>query len=186
MCLRDSLSKEDHGPQWGAFTFIKLPHIIKHLCEDSKSFKASEEVIQGFEMLLEMFPLLDFIDSHTACSCIELLLNELVKLDFVTENQCSSIIARRYSFFNYMNFINQLNNYSSLLLRASVVSTLSSPNPPSNVLTIIMRTEPTLQRMLRTLDSDYSKIQVRYYLLLLNIDLFFNANYICVFLGGFS
>ncbi|XP_016661657.1 mediator of RNA polymerase II transcription subunit 24 isoform X2 [Acyrthosiphon pisum] len=137
MCLRDSLSKEDHGPQWGAFTFIKLPHIIKHLCEDSKSFKASEEVIEGFEMLLEMFPLLDFIDSHTACSCIELLLNELVKLEFVTENQCSSIIARR----------------------ASVVSTLSSPNPPSNVLTIIMRTEPTLQRMLRTLDSDYSKIQ---------------------------
>lgn len=96
MCLRDSLSKEDHGPQWGAFTFIKLPHIIKHLCEDSKSFKASEEVIQGFEMLLEMFPLLDFIDSHTACSSIELLLNELVKLEFVTENQCSSIIARRY------------------------------------------------------------------------------------------
>lgn len=95
MCLRDSLSKEDHGPQWGAFTFIKLPHIIKHLCEDSKSFKASEEVIQGFEMLLEMFPLLDFIDSHTACSSIELLLNELVKLDFVTESQCSSIIARR-------------------------------------------------------------------------------------------
>lgn len=57
-----------------------------------------------------------------------------------------------------------------LYLRASVVSTLSSPNPPSNVLTIIMRTEPTLQRMLRTLDSDYSKIQVRYYLLLLNVD----------------
>lgn len=96
MCLRDSLSEEDHGPQWGAFTFIKLPHIIKYLCEDSKSFKASEEVIQGFEMLLEMFPLLDFIDSHTACSSIELLLTELVKLDFVTENQCSSIIARRY------------------------------------------------------------------------------------------
>lgn len=96
MCLRDSLSKEDHGPQWGAFTFIKLPHIIKHLCEDSKSFKPSEEVIQGFEMLLEMFPLLDFIDSHTACSSIELLLNELVKLDFITESQCSSIIARRY------------------------------------------------------------------------------------------
>ncbi|VVC40476.1 Mediator complex, subunit Med24, N-terminal [Cinara cedri] len=137
MCMRDSLSKEDHGPQWGAFTFIKLPHIIKHLCEDSKSFKASEEVIQGFEMLLEMFPLLDFIDSHTACSSIELLLNELVKLDFVTENQCSSIISRR----------------------AKVVSTLSSPNPPSNVLTIIMRTEPTLQRMLRTLDSEYAKIQ---------------------------
>lgn len=100
MCLRDSLSKEDHGPQWGAFTFIKLPHIIKHLCEDSKSFKASEEVIEGFEMLLEMFPLLDFIDSHTACSSIELLLNELVKLDFVTENQCSSIISRRYRFIN--------------------------------------------------------------------------------------
>lgn len=89
------MSEEDHGPQWGAFTFIKLPHIIKHLYEDSKSFKASEEVIQGFEMLLEMFPLLDFIDSHTACSSIELLLNELVKLDFVTESQCSSIIARR-------------------------------------------------------------------------------------------
>lgn len=49
-----------------------------------------------------------------------------------------------------------------LTFRASVVSTLSSPNPPSNVLTIIMRTEPTLQRMLRTLDSDYSKIQVNY------------------------
>lgn len=43
-----------------------------------------------------------------------------------------------------------------------MVSTLSSPNPPSNVLTIILRTEPTLQRMLRTLDSDYSKIQVSY------------------------
>jgi hypothetical protein len=165
MCLRDSLSKEDHGPQWGAFTFIKLPHIIKHLCEDSKSFKASEEVIQGFEMLLEMFPLLDFIDSHTACSCIELLLNELVKLDFVTENQCSSIIARRYQFFKFI--ILTVYNLIILLLRASVVSTLSSPNPPSNVLTIIMRTEPTLQRMLRTLDSDYSKIQVRIHLLLL-------------------
>ncbi|XP_050548691.1 mediator of RNA polymerase II transcription subunit 24 isoform X1 [Daktulosphaira vitifoliae] len=137
MCLRDSLSNEDHGPQWGAFTFIKLPHIIKQLCKDSASFKASEEVIQGFEMLLDMFPLLDFIDSHTACSSIELLLRELIKQDFVTESQCSSIISQR----------------------ASVVSTLSSPDPPSNVLTIIMRTEPTLQRMLRTLDSDFSKIQ---------------------------
>lgn len=96
LCLRDSLSEKDPGPQWGAFTFIKLPHIIKQLCEDSKCFKASEEVIQGFEMVLEMFPLLDFIDSHTADSSIELLLNELVKLDFVTESQCSSIIARRY------------------------------------------------------------------------------------------
>lgn len=46
------------------------------------------------------------------------------------------------------------------ILRANVISTLSSPSPPSNVLSIIMRTEPTLQRMLRTLDSDYSKIQV--------------------------
>lgn len=114
MCLRDSLSKEDHGPQWGAFTFIKLPHIIKHLCEDSKSFKASEEVIQGFEMLLEMFPLLDFIDSHTACSSIELLLNELVKLDFVTENQCSSIITRRY---RYINFFLDPNKTTSLILK---------------------------------------------------------------------
>lgn len=66
--------------------------------------------------------------------------------------------------------------------RASVVSTLSSPNPPSNVLTIIMRTEPTLQRMLRTLDSDYSKIQVRYWILYPIVELMS-----CIqFLGSFS
>jgi len=31
-----------------------------------------------------------------------------------------------------------------------------------------MRTEPTLQRMLRTLDSDYSKIQVSHLSIIIN------------------
>lgn len=58
MSLNDVLDTGEES-QWGAFTFIKLPQILQHLYVEN-----SDDIVECFEMLLEMFPLLDILDAR--------------------------------------------------------------------------------------------------------------------------
>lgn len=86
---------------WCAFTFIKVPHIIKELSRQRKVAAFEEElnycpdVIAAFEMLLQD-PILDYIDTKCACNTVEYLLTELTKQGLVNEDQVKEFSATRY------------------------------------------------------------------------------------------
>lgn len=87
---------------WCAFTFIKVPHIIKELSgQRKKAAMFGEElnycpdVIAAFEMLLQD-PILDYIDTKCACNTVEYLLTELTKQGLVNESQVKEFSATRY------------------------------------------------------------------------------------------
>ncbi|XP_026686224.1 mediator of RNA polymerase II transcription subunit 24-like [Diaphorina citri] len=89
MSLNDVLDTGEES-QWGAFTFIKLPHLLHRLYIDN-----SDDIVECFEMLLELFPLLDILDARCACNTVESLLTELEKLHILSEQQSKQIIDKR-------------------------------------------------------------------------------------------
>ncbi|KAL7305131.1 hypothetical protein TKK_0002534 [Trichogramma kaykai] len=144
MCLHDVTGtfKESH---WGGFTVLKLPQILKELHSstlhgENENFKYSQDVIDAFELLLKYTPLLDKMDIIYSGNSIEFLLNELQKVNLVTEEQAKQISSRR----------------DGLL---TSLQKFDSPSIGSSIGTIIMRAEPTLAGLLKTLNAEYTKIQ---------------------------
>ncbi|XP_011503452.1 PREDICTED: mediator of RNA polymerase II transcription subunit 24 [Ceratosolen solmsi marchali] len=144
MCLHDVTGtfKESH---WGGFTVLKLPQILKDLHAsmlkgENESFEYSQDVIDAFELLLRYTPLLDKMDIICAGNSIEFLLNELHKVNLVTEKQAKHISSRRDG------LLTTLQKFDSL-------------NISSSIRTVIIRAEPTLAGFLKTLNAEYTKIQ---------------------------
>lgn len=124
--LNDAV-QENCSAYWGAFTFIKLPHIIQllacHYASSSnclpgeKSYKiidsmflhffsvilisptfveqASQEIVDGFVLLMEFCPLLNNIDTKTQNNNVESLLNEMVKMSVISEADKTKILEIR-------------------------------------------------------------------------------------------
>jgi mediator of RNA polymerase II transcription subunit 24 len=65
---------------------------------ENESFEYSQDVIDAFELLLRYTPLLDKMDIICAGNSIEFLLNELHKVNLVTEKQAKHISSKRYVF----------------------------------------------------------------------------------------
>ena len=55
----------------------------------------SQDILDAFELLLQFTPLLDIIDSTCSCNYVECLLNELQKVNLVTEKQAKQISGKR-------------------------------------------------------------------------------------------
>ncbi|XP_046388735.1 mediator of RNA polymerase II transcription subunit 24 [Ischnura elegans] len=200
ICLNDVLTTSEES-QWGAFTFLKVPHILRQLHMSVSGESAShgkgspgspsstssvanqdklnsstmdglasssplgdpsmsspssqssanmvsattpfsQDVVNAFELLLQYTPLLDVIDAKCSCSVVECLLNELAKVGLVTETHVKAYSSRR-----------EASGGGVQKSESSVVSqTASIPK-------VIIRAEPTLARILKTLDADYIKIQ---------------------------
>lgn len=87
---------------WCAFTFIKVPQIIKQLnalsksrdYDDAAKLDYSPDVIEAFEMLAED-PILDFMDTKCACNTIEFLLTELAKQHLVNDKHVKHFSSKR-------------------------------------------------------------------------------------------
>jgi len=130
-------------PKWGAFTFIKLPHILYTLTSSSietgEDGEFSQDIVEAVELLLQFGPLIDVMDSGPSCY-IESLLVELSKLKLLNDKHMKNYLASRES-----------RNCNQTRPEAT------SQTLPINVL--IIRAQTTLQRVLKTLDADYSKIQ---------------------------
>lgn len=129
-----NVSQTSYESQWGAFAFLKVPHILSVLAEKSDT----NVMVNAVELLLHHSPLLDAMDANSSCSCLDCLLGELVKARLLTESQVQHLSTRQKI-------------PSSLKLD----STSSSAGIPK----VIICAEPTLAGILKTLSTDYHKIQ---------------------------
>ncbi|XP_012274069.1 mediator of RNA polymerase II transcription subunit 24 isoform X2 [Orussus abietinus] len=144
VCLHD-VTGTFHESQWGAFTFLKVPLILKELHSSTigsdEKFEYSQDILDAFELLLQFTPLLDIMDTTCSCNCVECLLSELQKFKLVTEKQAQQLASRREG------------------VMAALQKLESSRSPTSSIQKVIIRAEPTLGGILKTLNADYTKIQ---------------------------
>nr|CAD7206555.1 unnamed protein product [Timema douglasi] len=144
--LNDVLgTSEESG--WGAFVFLKIPYILRQLHHttsgEDKSVEFSQDIVDSFELLLQYTPLLDIMDARCSCNIVECLLRELAKVGLVTEPLVTLYSSKRES-------------TSPVVPRLEQAQSQSASIPK-----VIIRAEPTLARILKTLDADYVKVQVR-------------------------
>ncbi|XP_014254037.1 mediator of RNA polymerase II transcription subunit 24 [Cimex lectularius] len=145
MSLNDALGTSEES-KWGAFTFLKLPYVLSALngsnIQSSPEGDYSEDIVEAIQLLVQFVPLLDLMDSPVSFNCIEALLAELVKLKLLNESHVKSYIARREAV--------------SFGLPRTEINSGAQSQP---IFKVIIRAQPTLQRILKTLDADLAKIQ---------------------------
>ncbi|XP_021940557.1 mediator of RNA polymerase II transcription subunit 24, partial [Zootermopsis nevadensis] len=137
--------------QWGAFTFLKVPHILRQIHftirgvengeKPQEKLEFSQDVVDALELLLQYTPLLDIMDAKCSCNCIECLLKELLRNGLVTESHVTHFTSKREAMTTTIQKLDQ--------------STTQAPSIPK----VIVKAEPTLSRILKTLDADCVKVQ---------------------------
>lgn len=90
---------------WGAFMFYTMPHIIKQLHAlqrvpgeqplPSASTDYIPELLEALELLIEDNLLLDFMDTKCSCNIIELLLNQWIKQQLVSDVHVKKLASQR-------------------------------------------------------------------------------------------
>lgn len=73
----------------------KLIIVASYYFTGDEKYEYSQDILDAFELLLQFTPLLDIMDTTCSCNCIECLLNELQKVNLVTEKQAKQLSARR-------------------------------------------------------------------------------------------
>ncbi|XP_074655944.1 mediator of RNA polymerase II transcription subunit 24-like isoform X2 [Tubulanus polymorphus] len=125
--------------KWVAFTFLKIPQIISKMQVNYTS-SSENDVEQSLDMLLRYTPLLDLADVVCNCDCLQFLLQELCnKQNLIGEATMERLGSKRTS-----------ESRKPKLSESSV----AQPSPG-----LILRAEPTVMSILKTLDADYSKNQ---------------------------
>uniref|UniRef100_A0A8C9R3N3 Mediator of RNA polymerase II transcription subunit 24 n=2 Tax=Scleropages formosus TaxID=113540 RepID=A0A8C9R3N3_SCLFO len=127
--------------KWTAFTFLKIPQVLlrlKKYPQGEKDFM--EDVNVAFEYLLKLTPLLDKADQRCNCDCLSLLLQECNKLGLLSESNTANLTAKRAEDREYAPRLKTAEN-------ANI-----QPNPG-----LILRAEPTVTNILKTVDADHSK-----------------------------
>uniref|UniRef100_A0A1B6MRZ1 Mediator of RNA polymerase II transcription subunit 24 n=1 Tax=Graphocephala atropunctata TaxID=36148 RepID=A0A1B6MRZ1_9HEMI len=142
MILHDVLDTSKES-QWGAFTFLKVPHIIHQLHHSSlprgvKTEEFSQEVVDSLDFVLQFTPLLDTMDARCSCNNLECFLGELLKLNLVSEVHVNLYTAKR----------------EAAIAELHKMDAASSGMPITKV---IIRAEPTLSRVLQSLDAEFPK-----------------------------
>ncbi|XP_073428700.1 mediator of RNA polymerase II transcription subunit 24 isoform X2 [Dendrobates tinctorius] len=125
--------------KWTAFTFLKIPQVLSKL---KKFWQAeqdfSEDMNTAFEYLLNLTPLLDKADQRCNCDCVSLLLQECNKLGLLSNDHLNHLVAKRSA--------------DREQAPRSSESSAIQPNPG-----LILRAEPTVTNILKTMDADHSK-----------------------------
>ncbi|XP_068775008.1 mediator of RNA polymerase II transcription subunit 24 isoform X3 [Struthio camelus] len=127
--------------KWTAFTFLKIPQVLvklKKYPQGEKDF--TEDVNCAFEFLLKLTPLLDKADQRCNCDCTSLLLQECSKQGLLSEANMTNLIAKRTADREHAPRLKSAEN-------ANI-----QPNPG-----LILRAEPTVTNILKTMDADHSK-----------------------------
>ncbi|GCB68519.1 mediator of RNA polymerase II transcription subunit 24 [Scyliorhinus torazame] len=127
--------------KWTAFTFLKIPQALLKLKKyplGDKDF--TDDVNTAFEFLLKLTPLLDKADQRCNCDCVSLLLQECGKLGLLSDGNMENLVNKRTADRELAPQLKSAEN-------ASI-----QPNPG-----LILRAEPTVTNILKTMDADHSK-----------------------------
>lgn len=130
---------------YGAFTFIKVPNILKTLVQQSADFDDkldhSSDIFVTMELLLKNSTVLDLIDLQSSCNNLEALVNEVAKHGLLNEQQVQQLIAKREP--------------------TSTALQKLDPTPQSKqpIAKLVVRAEHPLNGVLKSLNSEYGKLQ---------------------------
>uniref|UniRef100_A0A3P8S7Y4 Mediator of RNA polymerase II transcription subunit 24 n=1 Tax=Amphiprion percula TaxID=161767 RepID=A0A3P8S7Y4_AMPPE len=123
--------------KWTAFTFLKVRSMSK-----VRTYPADfmEDVNVAFHYLLKLTPLLDKADQRCNCDCLGMLLQECNKLGLLSDINTTSLTSKRTEDREFAPRLKTAEN-------ANI-----QPNPG-----LILRAEPTVTNILKTVDADHSK-----------------------------
>ncbi|XP_041830287.1 mediator of RNA polymerase II transcription subunit 24 isoform X2 [Melanotaenia boesemani] len=125
--------------KWTAFTFLKIPQVLLRLKKYPQADKGQDfmdDVNVGFQYLLKLTPLLDKADQRCNCDCLGMLLQECNKLGLLSDSNTEILTSKR-------EFAPRLKTAENANIQ---------PNPG-----LILRAEPTVTNILKTVDADHSK-----------------------------
>ncbi|KAJ4940078.1 hypothetical protein JOQ06_026388 [Pogonophryne albipinna] len=129
--------------KWTAFTFLKIPQVLLRLKKYPPSDKGQDfmdDVNIAFQYLLQLTPLLDKADQRCNCDCLGMLLQECNKLGLLSDSNTTCLTSKRAV----------CREFSPRLKTAENANI--QPNPG-----LILRAEPTVTNILKTVDADHSK-----------------------------
>nr|KAF6416393.1 mediator complex subunit 24 [Molossus molossus] len=127
--------------KWTAFTFLKIPQVLVKLKKFSHGDKDfTEDVNCAFEFLLKLTPLLDKADQRCNCDFTDFLLQECRKQGLLSEASVNNLMAKRAA------------DREHAPQQKSGENANIQPNPG-----LILRAEPTVTNILKTMDADHSK-----------------------------
>lgn len=129
--------------KWTAFTFLKIPQVLLRLKKypiGDKGQEFAEDVNIAFQYLLKLTPLLDKADQRCNCDCLGMLLQECNKLGLLSEINMGTLTAIRTE-----------DRENAPKLKTAENANIQ-PNPG-----LILRAEPTVTNILKTVDADHSK-----------------------------
>lgn len=139
-----NVSGTNKESMWCAFTFIKVPHILKQLNQLSPDFDEkldySPDVVSAFELLIDDSPILDMMDTKCACNTVKCLLDEVLKQGLVNTSHIEHFTSKRDPI-------------------TSSLQTLNLNNTQPSIVKFLKLAEPPLTGILKTLNSDYHKVQ---------------------------
>ncbi|XP_030196271.1 mediator of RNA polymerase II transcription subunit 24 isoform X1 [Gadus morhua] len=124
--------------KWTAFMFLKIPQVLLKLKspQSDKGQEFMDDVNVAFEYLLKLTPLLDKADQRCNCDCLNMLLQECNKLGLLSDSHAANLSSKR--------------EYAPRLKTTENANI--QPNPG-----LILRAEPTVTNILKTVDADHSK-----------------------------
>ncbi|XP_037611273.1 mediator of RNA polymerase II transcription subunit 24 isoform X3 [Sebastes umbrosus] len=125
--------------KWTAFTFLKIPQVLlrlKKYPQNDKGQDFMDDVNIAFQYLLKLTPLLDKADQRCNCDCLGMLLQECNKLGLLSDSNTTCLTSKR-------EFAPRLKTAENANIQ---------PNPG-----LILRAEPTVTNILKTVDADHSK-----------------------------
>ncbi|XP_030750121.1 mediator of RNA polymerase II transcription subunit 24 isoform X2 [Sitophilus oryzae] len=129
-----SVNQTSHESHWGAFTFLKVPHILLELRGKTDNISIANSI----ELMLQHSPLLDAMDANSSCSSLKCLIDELTKIRLLSESQSQILLEKRKTPPTFLELDN-------------------SPN--TGIPEVIISAESTFSNILKTLSADYHKTQ---------------------------
>lgn len=66
--------------------------------DNGENVEFSQDIVDSFDLLLQLTPLLDIMDSKCNCNFVECILNELLKVNLINSKHVTQINEKRYFF----------------------------------------------------------------------------------------